>query len=465
MLASLLERLGIRPRTAAPAPIIETRKTGPMPTGPVPGSKLTDAFVREVGRFAYLWAWPLVNVYNRYWTQDWVKTQTFLVGGVAPIAPINRLGMLTGYNQPGQRYITCPAQDLIYGFGVLDLAREPWWSRCPISASASSVFQATDQRTDAFSEIGSMYGIKPGFYLLVGPGWNEARRRTASPRCSAARPISAASSRACSSRRQGRQAALQPLLRQIMAYPLSEFDGTMKEKDWSELPSLPWTSSATRNGDGSIRRPSSTSLPQALDAARRSPARRRSTRWCARCSMRRAADRSLREALRRGGGRGRRDAWSRRCSNSAISALPLPHNWTTVINSAEFGTDYLHPHRGREVEHLHQPAARDALFLSGPRSATASRLTGAKRYTVTFSELPPVKGFWSITLYDQLHFFAPNEIDRFSLGTKSKRLPLRGRRLARHLCAEGQARRRPGVELAAGARRRLLALYPGLLAA
>jgi hypothetical protein len=42
---------------------------------------------------------------------------------------------------------------------------------------------------------------------------------------------------------------------------------------------------------------------------------------------------------------------------------------------------------------------------------------------VTFSELPPVKGFWSMTLYDQNHFFAPNALDRFSLGTKSK--PLR----------------------------------------
>ena len=38
---------------------------------------------------------------------------------------------------------------------------------------------------------------------------------------------------------------------------------------------------------------------------------------------------------------------------------------------------------------------------------------------MTFKELPPVKGFWSITLYDKYHFFAPNEIDRFSLGTKS----------------------------------------------
>ena len=74
-----------------------------MPSGPVPGSILTPEFVQEAGRAAYLWAWPLVNIYNRYWTQSWVKTQAFLLGGVAPVAPSNRLGMLTGSQDPGQR--------------------------------------------------------------------------------------------------------------------------------------------------------------------------------------------------------------------------------------------------------------------------------------------------------------------------------------------------------------------------
>ncbi len=32
--------------------------------------------------------------------------------------------------------------------------------------------------------------------------------------------------------------------------------------------------------------------------------------------------------------------------------------------------------------------------------------------------LPPVKGFWSLTLYNEHHFFHPNELDRYSLGTK-----------------------------------------------
>lgn len=34
----------------------------------------------------------------------------------------------------------------------------------------------------------------------------------------------------------------------------------------------------------------------------------------------------------------------------------------------------------------------------------------------------PVDGFWSLTLYNAQHFFYPNELDRFSLGTKNKTL-------------------------------------------
>jgi len=43
---------------------------------------------------------------------------------------------------------------------------------------------------------------------------------------------------------------------------------------------------------------------------------------------------------------------------------------------------------------------------------------------VTFAKgrLPPVKGFWSLTLYNRYHFFAPNDLKRYSLGTKNKDL-------------------------------------------
>jgi hypothetical protein len=43
---------------------------------------------------------------------------------------------------------------------------------------------------------------------------------------------------------------------------------------------------------------------------------------------------------------------------------------------------------------------------------------------VTFAkdQTPPVRGFWSLTLYNEHHFFVPNEIKRYSLGTKNKAL-------------------------------------------
>ena len=67
--------------------------------------------------------------------------------------------------------------------------------------------------------------------------------------------------------------------------------------------------------------------------------------------------------------------------------IPLPHNWTTVINSAEFGTDY----------YTRTAVAKSNIFINRPRETRyfyqdldtgGARLTGASRYTVTFDALP-----------------------------------------------------------------------------
>ena len=37
-------------------------------------------------------------------------------------------------------------------------------------------------------------------------------------------------------------------------------------------------------------------------------------------------------------------------------------------------------------------------------------------------QLEPVRGFWSLILYNEHHFFHPNDLKRYSLGTKNKNL-------------------------------------------
>ncbi len=48
-------------------------------------------------------------------------------------------------------------------------------------------------------------------------------------------------------------------------------------------------------------------------------------------------------------------------------------------------------------------------------------LHGSKKYEITFpaGQEPPVHAFWSLTLYNENHFFHQNELKRYSLGTKS----------------------------------------------
>jgi hypothetical protein len=73
------------------------------------------------------------------------------------------------------------------------------------------------------------------------------------------------------------------------------------------------------------------------------------------------------------------------------------------------------------------------IFVNTPEETTyfyqdldehGDRLDGSRSYSVTFPAdgLPPVRGFWSLTLYNEHHFFHPNELNRYSLGTKNKNL-------------------------------------------
>ena len=429
----LLQRLRLVPAPApdpvprpSPKPIsavqdADTRILS-FPRGPAPGSRLSADFVREIGRFAYLWAWPLVNVFNRYTSFQRIKTQTVLIGGVAPVAPINRLAMLHDYISAKQRYITCPAQDLVYGFGILDLGREPVVVQVPDFGQRYWVYQATDLRTDGFADLGAMYGTKPGFYLLVGPGWNDYTPESIAGVFRSSTNIGTIIPRVFQQDDKADNAALQPILQQILAYPLSEFDGTYKTKDWSKIPSFPWIKLGDEEWKWVDPATFFDVLPQALDAARPLPGEEALYALVRSVLDAAAADRSLRKVLKDAAAEAD-EALVKPLLQFRNFGIPLPHNWTTVINSAEFGTDYL----------TRTAVAKSNIFINRPRETRyfyqdldqrGSRLTGANRYTVTFPELPPVdpRGFWSITLYNKNHFFAPNEIDRFSLGTKSKQL-------------------------------------------
>ena len=206
MLLCTWNALGGRPRVIAPPPPTNRirARTGAMPAGPAPGSRLTPEFVREIGRFAYLWAWPLVNVYNRYSFKAGSRRRPFSIGGVAPVAPINHLAMLHDYNQPEQRYITCPSQDLSMASAFSISAASRSSSRCRISASASGSSRRPISGPTASPISARCTAPSPASICWSAPTGTTTRRRT-SRRRSAADQYRHIIPRVFQAGRQGRQ--------------------------------------------------------------------------------------------------------------------------------------------------------------------------------------------------------------------------------------------------------------------
>ena len=155
--------------------------TGAEVPGPASGTAMTIPYVQSVGRTAYMWGWPLVNMANRGIAFS-KAPEPGLMGGVIPVA-FNRNAMLIGYISPNQTFIACPNQDVAYGAGFMTLDKEPIVFQVPDFDNRFWVYAHYDARTDELSEIGKQYGTKPGFYMMVGPNWKGETPAKSRPSC------------------------------------------------------------------------------------------------------------------------------------------------------------------------------------------------------------------------------------------------------------------------------------------
>ena len=226
---------------AQQVPIPQTAAEVP---GPAPGT-MTKAYVQMVGRMAYFWGWPLVYVYNQR-TELTKAPETGLLAGVMPISPMNQVGMLTGYIDPGERFIADPNQDVVYGLGYLSLEKEPVVIQVPDFGDRFWTVPVYNARTDQMSELGQQYGTKPGFYMVVGPNWKGETPAGIAGVVRSSTNFAVTMPRIFINDTPEDQAAVQPALSQIQFYPLSQFDGKMKTKDWSKLPTFPVPEEKTR---------------------------------------------------------------------------------------------------------------------------------------------------------------------------------------------------------------------------
>jgi len=79
----------------------------PHLTGLVPGTRLHEGYVSQLGHAIYAWGWPMVNVHNRKLIMNQIPEPGYM-GGIVPMAPVNQLCMLHDYVAPEERMVACP---------------------------------------------------------------------------------------------------------------------------------------------------------------------------------------------------------------------------------------------------------------------------------------------------------------------------------------------------------------------
>ena len=97
----------------------------------------------------------------------------------------------------------------------------------------------------------------------------------------------------------------------------------------------------------------------------------------------------------------------------------LVNGWTFSTDTGFYGKDYLQRAFITAIG-LGANRPEDAIYPTTKVDGTGRKLTGGKRYEVHFDGgLPPVNGFWSLTMYDAEYFFVENPINRYSVSPRT----------------------------------------------
>jgi hypothetical protein len=111
---------------------------------------------------------------------------------------------------------------------------------------------------------------------------------------------------------------------------------------------------------------------------------------------------------------------------SALAKIPVANlgktknGWQLPYGTGNYGTDYML----RAVTAYLGLGANlidDAFYASASTSSDGAKFSSANKYVIHFNknEIPPVNGFWSITIYNEKILFAANPINRYCLGSLS----------------------------------------------
>jgi hypothetical protein len=106
-----------------------------------------------------------------------------------------------------------------------------------------------------------------------------------------------------------------------------------------------------------------------------------------------------------------------------LGSLPqfgkMVNGWSFIPSTGKYETSYLFRALVTAIG-LGANLPQDAIYPVATKDVAGEPLSGANKYVIHFEkgQTPPVKGFWSLTMYDEGYFFVPNSFNRYTLSSR-----------------------------------------------
>jgi hypothetical protein len=377
---------------------------------------LTPKEAQTIAEDAYVYGYPLVTM---------ELTRRSLTNVARPngkSAPMGSFVNIPKYPAASDKRVTAPNADTLYSIAWIDVGKEPYILHVPDEHGRYYLMPMLDGWTDVFADPGKRTtGTAAADFAITGPGWNGTLPPGIKAAYQSPTNIVWVLGRTYSTGTPADYAAVNAIQAQYKLTPLSAWS-----RPYTPPPGVVNPAWDTK---GPVR-----DQVDAMDGATyfRVLAELMKTNPPA------AADAPMVAAMAKIGivpGQDFDPAKLNQAQSAAVQAaprpaqaaimgllkeLPLTNGWTVFTKTGVYGTEY----RLRALVTaigLGANRPRDAIYPIAEVDGDGKPFDGINRYVLHFpaGQLPPVDGFWSLTMYDGHYFFVPNKLNRYTLSARN----------------------------------------------
>jgi hypothetical protein len=389
--------------------------TSVLAQGATPGG-LSKEDAMEIATQAYIYGYPLVTM---------EMTRRVMSNVAEPgtkLSPMGQFARMRAYPTAADHEVTAPNADTLYTLAWLDVSKEPYVLTIPDAGGRYYLMPMLDAWTTVFEDSGKRTtGTGPQRYAITGPGWKGDLPAGVKEYKSPTALVWILGRIYCIGTPEDYK-AVHAMQDKISVVPLSAYGKPYSPPPGKVDPSIDMKT-AVREQVNSMDAAAYFKLMAAL-MKDNPPA---------------AADAPMVEKMAKIGlvpgqdfDPGKLDpavaqaltdapkAAQRQIATYMVHAGRAVNGWIVPTKTGIYGTDYLN--RATITWYgLGANRPQDAVYPTSETDADGKPYDGAKHYVMHFAkgQMPPVDGFWSLTMYDAEYFFYSNPLNRYTLSSRN----------------------------------------------